>query len=66
MTQESVKWLRPIRPRLALRYNASSLLLSAGIAGWDEEADFDLTFSFSSFTLKCAYGIITAHKVKVQ
>lgn len=55
-----------IRPRLALRYNASSLLLSAGIAGWDEEADFDLIFSFSSFTLKCAYGIITAHKVKVQ
>lgn len=46
--------------------HSSSLLLSPGIAGCDEEADFDLTFCFSSFTLKCAYGIIRTHKVKVQ
>lgn len=39
---------------------------SSGIADWVEETDFDLTFSFSSFTLKCASAIIPAHKVKVQ
>lgn len=50
--------------RLAVRLIPVST--SSGIASKVEETDFDLTFSFSSFTLKCSSGIIPAHKVKVQ